>query len=44
MACGCSKKKTSEEVLAEQKAAEQRRALLKARLDARRAEVAEQRK
>ena len=44
MACGCSKKKTSEEVLAAQQAAEARRQVLKARLDARRVEVAKQRK
>ena len=37
MACGCSKKKTPQEVLAAQQAAEARRQVLKDRLDARRA-------
>ena len=37
MACGCGKKKTSEEILAAQQAAEARRQVLKERLDARRA-------
>ena len=39
MGCGCSKKRTPEEMLAVQKAAEVKRADLKARLDARRAAV-----
>ena len=37
MGCGCSKKKTPAEMTAYQKAAEAKRADLKARLDARRA-------
>jgi hypothetical protein len=44
MGCGCRKKKTPAELLARQKVAEDKRALLKARLDARRREVAEARK
>jgi hypothetical protein len=39
MGCGCSKKKTPAEQLAVQKAAEQRRRILKERLEARRAEL-----
>ena len=39
MGCGCSKKKTPDELAAYQKAAEAKRADLKSRLDARRAAV-----
>ena len=39
MGCGCSKKKTPAELVAAQKAAEVKRALLKSKLDARRAAV-----
>ena len=43
MGCGCGKKKTTEQVLAAQQAAEARRRVLADRLAARRAEAAKAR-